>query len=199
QPFKHKQGGGQGGTGGLNRHLLSCVPIQYKEAKSLADRKKGIQVNDFDINVNESVGASNMIQGSLDPSNPGGPLTQRKYNKKRDSKNLAKMVSVCELGNLISVVYYVICHQEKFQDIIKQAYFTSSTINYKEINPTCEMCKSSIKIKEKFCMKNIELQKYSEVGQTSNPRVKLNFKLYEIFLVLILLTVMILKNILINL
>ena len=34
QPFKHKQGGGQGGTGGLNRHLLSCVPIQYKEAKA---------------------------------------------------------------------------------------------------------------------------------------------------------------------
>ena len=40
QPFKHKQGGGQGGTGGLNRHLLSYVSIQYKEAKSLADRKK---------------------------------------------------------------------------------------------------------------------------------------------------------------
>lgn len=97
QPFKHKQGGGQGGTGGLNRHLLSCVPIQYKEAKSLADRKKGIPVNDFDINVNESVGASNMVQGTLDPSNPGGPLTQRKYNKERDRENLAKMVSVCGL------------------------------------------------------------------------------------------------------
>ncbi|KAG5596957.1 hypothetical protein H5410_038189 [Solanum commersonii] len=40
QHFKHKQGGGQGGTGGLNRHLLSCVPIQYKEAKSLANKKK---------------------------------------------------------------------------------------------------------------------------------------------------------------
>ncbi|KAG5612000.1 hypothetical protein H5410_023281 [Solanum commersonii] len=51
QPFKHKQGGGQDGTEGLNRHLLSCVPIQYKEAKSLPDRKKGIQVNDFDINI----------------------------------------------------------------------------------------------------------------------------------------------------
>ena len=44
QPFKHKQGRGQGGTGGLNRHLLSCVPIQYKEAKALANRKKGIQL-----------------------------------------------------------------------------------------------------------------------------------------------------------
>ncbi|KAG5609130.1 hypothetical protein H5410_020411 [Solanum commersonii] len=97
QPFKHKQGGGQGGTGGLNRHLLSCVPIQYKEAKSLANRKKGIQVNDFDINVNKSVGASNTVQGTLDPSNPGGPLTQRKYNKERDRKNLAKMVFVCGL------------------------------------------------------------------------------------------------------
>ena len=40
QPFKHRQGGGQGGTGGLNRHLLSYVPIQYKEAKALADRKR---------------------------------------------------------------------------------------------------------------------------------------------------------------
>ncbi|KAG5611896.1 hypothetical protein H5410_023177 [Solanum commersonii] len=91
------EGGGQGGMGGLNRHLLSCVPIQYKEAKSLADRKKGIQVNDFDINVNESIGVSNMVQGTLDPSNPGGPLTQRKYNKERDRENLAKMVSVCGL------------------------------------------------------------------------------------------------------
>ncbi|KAG5630322.1 hypothetical protein H5410_002039 [Solanum commersonii] len=97
QPFKHKQGGGQGGIGGLNRHLLSCVPIQYKEAKSLVDRKKGIPINDFDIDVNESVGASNMVQGTLDPSNPGGPLTQRKYNKERDCENLAKMVFVCGL------------------------------------------------------------------------------------------------------
>ncbi|KAL3335250.1 hypothetical protein AABB24_031450 [Solanum stoloniferum] len=97
QHFKHKQGGGQGGTGGLNRHLLSCVPIEYKKAKALADRKKGIPVNDFDSNVNESVGASNMVQGTLDLSNPGGPLTQRKYNKERDCENLAKMVSVCGL------------------------------------------------------------------------------------------------------
>ncbi|KAG5594590.1 hypothetical protein H5410_035822 [Solanum commersonii] len=70
QPFKHKQGGCQGGTEGLNRHLLFYVPIQYKEAKSLANRKKGIQVNDFDINVNES---------------------------ERDRENLANMVSVCGL------------------------------------------------------------------------------------------------------
>ncbi|KAG5586605.1 hypothetical protein H5410_047039 [Solanum commersonii] len=97
QPFKHKQGGGQGGTGGLNRHLLSCVPIEYKEARAFADRKKGIQVNDVDINVNHSVGASNMVQGTLDPSNPSGLLTQRKYNKERDHKNLIKMVSVCGL------------------------------------------------------------------------------------------------------
>ncbi|KAG5606293.1 hypothetical protein H5410_027785 [Solanum commersonii] len=85
------------GRGGLNRHLLSCVPIQYKEAKSLANRKKEIQVNDFDINVNESVGASNMVQGILDPSNTSGPLTQRKHNKERDRENLAKMVFVCGL------------------------------------------------------------------------------------------------------
>ncbi|KAG5596010.1 hypothetical protein H5410_037242 [Solanum commersonii] len=38
-----------------------------------------------------------MVQGTLDPSNPGGPLTQRKYNKERDRENLAKMVSVCGL------------------------------------------------------------------------------------------------------
>ncbi|KAG5611316.1 hypothetical protein H5410_022597 [Solanum commersonii] len=35
-----------------------------------------------------------MIQRTLDSSNPGGPLTQRKYNKERDRENLAKMVSV---------------------------------------------------------------------------------------------------------
>ena len=44
QPFKHKQGGGQGETGELNRHLLSCVPIQYKEVKALANRKKEFQL-----------------------------------------------------------------------------------------------------------------------------------------------------------
>ena len=68
--FKHKQGGGQGGTGELNRHMLSCVSIQYKEAKALANLKKGVPVNKFDTSGNESVGASNMVQGTLDPSNP---------------------------------------------------------------------------------------------------------------------------------
>lgn len=97
QPFKHKQGGGQGGIGGLNRHLLSCVPIQYKEAKTLANRKKGISINEFDITGNASIGASNMVQGTLDPFNPVGAITQRKYNKKLDRKILAKMVSVCGL------------------------------------------------------------------------------------------------------
>ena len=42
QPFKHRQGGGQRETRGLNRHLLSYVQIQGKEAKSLVDRKKRI-------------------------------------------------------------------------------------------------------------------------------------------------------------
>ena len=99
QAFKHKQGGGQGGTGRLNRHLLSCVPIQYKEAKALANRKKGISINEFDITSNASIGTSNMVQGTLDPFNPACPITQRKYNKKLDWENLAKRVSVCSLPN----------------------------------------------------------------------------------------------------
>ena len=41
QPFKHKQGRGQGGTGVLNKYLLSCVTIQYKESKALDNRKTG--------------------------------------------------------------------------------------------------------------------------------------------------------------
>ena len=58
--------------------------IQYNEAKALANTKKAIPVNNFDISVNELVGAFNMIQGTLDPSNPGGPKTQRKYNQELD-------------------------------------------------------------------------------------------------------------------
>ncbi|KAG5587773.1 hypothetical protein H5410_048207 [Solanum commersonii] len=41
--------------------------------------------------------AYNVVQGTLDPSNPSNPLTQCKYNKERDRKNLAKMVFVCNL------------------------------------------------------------------------------------------------------
>ena len=55
------------------------MPIQYKKAKALANRSKRIPVNEFDISGNELVGASNMVQGTLGPSNLGGPLTQSKY------------------------------------------------------------------------------------------------------------------------
>ena len=60
------------------------MPIQYKEAKALANRKKGISINELDITGNASIAASNMVQGTLDPSNPGGPKTQRKYNQELD-------------------------------------------------------------------------------------------------------------------
>ncbi|KAG5599543.1 hypothetical protein H5410_030913 [Solanum commersonii] len=88
---KHDRG--QGGMGGLNRHLLSCRSIEYKTTKALANKKKGENV---DV-VNESLEGSNMVQGTLDTSYPGSPITQRKYNKERDHENLAKMVDVCGL------------------------------------------------------------------------------------------------------
>ena len=74
------------------------MPIQYKEAKALANRKKGISINELDITDNAWIGASNMVQGTLDPFNPAGPITQHKYNKESDQENLAKMVSVCGLA-----------------------------------------------------------------------------------------------------
>ena len=58
--------------------------IQYKEAKALANRKKEISIYEFYITGNASIGASNTVQGTLDPSNPGGPKTQRKYNQELD-------------------------------------------------------------------------------------------------------------------
>ncbi|KAG5592178.1 hypothetical protein H5410_042692 [Solanum commersonii] len=75
----------------------NSIVICNKCKQPFKHKQGGGQVNNFDINVNESVGASNMVQGTLDPSNPGGPLTQRKYNKEKDRENLAKMVSVCGL------------------------------------------------------------------------------------------------------
>ncbi|KAG5588178.1 hypothetical protein H5410_048612 [Solanum commersonii] len=51
----------------------------------------------MNLNLDENSGASNMVQGTLDPSNPTGPLTQCKYNEERDRENLAKMAFVCGL------------------------------------------------------------------------------------------------------
>ncbi|KAG5593784.1 hypothetical protein H5410_035016 [Solanum commersonii] len=38
---------------------------------------------------------------------------------------------VARIRKFNGVVYYVICHQEKFQDILKQALLYFITINYK--------------------------------------------------------------------
>ena len=62
------------------------MSIQYKEVKALANRKKGISINELDITGNASIAASNMVQGTLDLSNPGGPLTQLKYIRKKIAK-----------------------------------------------------------------------------------------------------------------
>ncbi|KAG5593453.1 hypothetical protein H5410_043967 [Solanum commersonii] len=68
--------------------------------------------------LNESVRAYNMDQETLDPSNPGGPLTQRKYNKEKDRENLAKMVFVCGLS------YSFPSHLD-FIEYIQQTYNSS--------------------------------------------------------------------------
>ena len=78
------------------------MPIQYKEAKALDNRIKGISINELDITGNASMGASNMVQGTLYPFNLAGPITQRKYNKELDRENLAKIVFVCGLPHSFS-------------------------------------------------------------------------------------------------
>ncbi|XP_059294814.1 zinc finger BED domain-containing protein DAYSLEEPER-like [Lycium ferocissimum] len=86
--------GGSGGSGGLDRHLRTCVGKPYFDAR-LAAGLKNTPPGASSAAPGGSIGRSNMVQQTLNSSNPA--VTQIAYNKVRDREELAKMVAVCGL------------------------------------------------------------------------------------------------------
>ena len=86
-----------------------------------------------------------MVQGTLDPSNNGGPLPQRKYNKERDRENLVKMVYVCYLlysfpsrpGFIKYIQQIIVLLLEVLQKILLNMMFLYIKVNIVNIFVVC--------------------------------------------------------------